>query len=207
MSPLKLISSPFGMLATALPSAAARAVNNVAFAARAAAQADMRASFRQVSPAIIRANQVVKATSSNPVALVVLRNADPAFQRRLTVLGNVEEQGGTEDASDIGRKAFSVPAMASMKEGMPKNYVRRLLQRNNTYFLVMHGFNGIYRMTGRKRDPKLLVVLKKQLHYKPRIHWHESVGRAVANSMPFEFAVQIAAAAAGVNGRQSAETQ
>ncbi len=163
--------------------ATVRALNDVAFQAQRDIQQHMRAVFDRPSPGLLRSVVVTKASvnDSTPVATVALTSKDPAFAKRLTALGRLQEQGGTLRPADIGRKRLAVPVAATLDAygGLGRGGVAKLMRLPGT-FVAKVGTNrnaGLYqRLPG--GNVRLLVSFQKATRYRHRMDFEGVAQRA-----------------------------
>ena len=170
-----------------IPYATSRALNDTAWDARAAVQAQLPKKLDRPTPWTIRGVRVDKSSKRRLLAGVYF-SPDRAKYMRFQVFG------GTRVSS---RHPIVLPrAIRINKYGnIPRGKIRRLLQKPNTFISTIHGVGGVWQRPKKTGAPLVLLArFGTAAAYQPRFPFKKIVSGVARSKFPRHFHRRMAAA-------------
>ena len=167
-------------VARQVPFATARALTETAQRdPKPAAERQIRRRLDKPTPFTQKGVAYRSASKSRLVATVLIKDIQAGYLR-------IQERGGT--TTPKGR-AFLIPVKQRRNKygNLPRNTVKRLLARPDTFSGKVRGVGGIWqRMKSGKL--KLLIRYENQTTYRPRLGFHSEMEKIAVRAFPARFA-------------------
>lgn len=182
-----------------VPFAVSQALNDTAFDARKAVQAQLPRKLKSPTPWTIRGVRVGKSTKHRLVSRVYF-NPDRAKYMRYQIAGGIRTEA---DGTIVMPKGIKLNKYGNI----PRGKISRLLQKPNTFIGTIKGVPGVWQRghftrsgrfssagKGRQGSLRLLARFEDQAAYRPRFPMHKIVAGVARNRYGRHFRRRLAGA-------------